>query len=237
MKLKKKSGLIGAIIALSAASLVSVGFASWVISQGDEKVVAGSIVADTVDNQIHRISALNWYEMPANTAATLADVAEEEQVDAPIVQYGWAHDDANTIIAQPWLTNDTMVEKLHFKLEVTVTNVDATVLVKDVLSVSAITASAGYTTALGHELVGALPTATLVCDEGKTATTQPFTSEGKASYLLDFVWGDHFNGKNPYDYYNATAVTTALADDANASLDQLHTDLADVVYNLTVTAI
>ena len=43
MKLKKKSGLMGAVIALSAASLVSVGFASWVITQGDTKTSEGSI--------------------------------------------------------------------------------------------------------------------------------------------------------------------------------------------------
>lgn len=236
MKLKKKSGLMGAVIALSAASLVSVGFASWVISQGDTKAVTGSILTDEVDNQIHRLS-LAWFEMPGATSATLSDIAAGEQVNGPVVQYGWAHDEGNNIIATPWLTNDALVEKLHFKLEVTVTNVDNSVLVKDVLTVSPITASAGYTTALGHELVGALPTARLVLDEGKTADTQTFDANGKASYLIDFAWGEHFDGKNPYDFYNAQAVNSDLADDANDSLDQLHSDLADVVYNLTVTAI
>ena len=48
MKLKKKSGLMGAVIALSAASLVSVGFASWVISQGETESFAGTITVDDV---------------------------------------------------------------------------------------------------------------------------------------------------------------------------------------------
>ena len=56
MKLKKKSGLISAVIALSCASIVSVGFASWVISQGDEKTVNGSISVDTVTTQAYSIS-------------------------------------------------------------------------------------------------------------------------------------------------------------------------------------
>ena len=56
MKLKKKSGLISAVIALSCASLVSVGFASWVISQGDSEVVQGTILVDDVSDQSHELT-------------------------------------------------------------------------------------------------------------------------------------------------------------------------------------
>ena len=49
MKLKKKSGLMGAVIALSAASLVSVGFASWVISQGDQKQIDGTVFVEKIE--------------------------------------------------------------------------------------------------------------------------------------------------------------------------------------------
>ena len=61
MKLKKKSGLIGAVIALSAASLVSVGFASWVISAGVTQDVAGVIEVDNVENSIHTIDASSGF--------------------------------------------------------------------------------------------------------------------------------------------------------------------------------
>ena len=46
----KKTGIIAAVVGLSAVSLVSVGFASWVMSGGDEIELAGTIDVDTVED-------------------------------------------------------------------------------------------------------------------------------------------------------------------------------------------
>ena len=233
MKLKKKSGLMGAIIALSCASLVSVGFASWVISQGDEKDVSGTIVADSVDNQVHQLT-LQWVT-DASGATPLGS--------NPQVIYGHPAAEDMTIDGA-WLTNTdaAKVESLVFYLKVTCTNVNASNTIASVIPNAPVVTStgggtpegkstAGYAGALADGLVGALPTA--------STTATNFDANGSFVYKIEFLWGQTaFNGQNPYDYYNANlAATPAQKEAAATTLGNLNTYLTNANFSLVVTAI
>ena len=220
MKLKKKSGLISAVIALSCASLVSVGFASWVISQGSEESVSGTIVADTVDNQVHSLT-LAWV-----TDATGATPLGSN----PVVTYGHP---ATMNASGAWLTaTGDKVESLVFYLKVTCTNVNASNTIASVIATDpTVVSTAGqYANAASANLVGALPQAT------KTATN--FDANGSFVYTITFTWGSAFGSQNPYNYYNdGTKTATSHGAEAAEKLGNLNTYLTGAAFGITVTAI
>lgn len=235
MKLKKKSGLIGAVIALSCASLVSVGFASWVISQGDSAPISGSIVVDDVDNKVYRIS-YSWVEDYTGASAITGEAAGK-------VVYGHP---ATMNNANAWLTNDDedMVEALTFYLRVDVTNANGKTVAEVLKTPAQLTTTGGdYAAAFSAGLVGALPTPTL--KDGVTSFTAKTNAEGETDgfvvYKIEFTWGSYFGG-NPYDFYNAKASNGYVsgdsgprwADDAVEKLTDLNEDLTDVQYNLVI---
>lgn len=220
MNLKKKSGLISAVIVLSCASIVSVGFASWVITQGDEKSVSGTMVADTVDNQTHTLT-LAWV-----TDATGAEALGSN----PVVTYGHP---ATMNATNAWLTNQGgPVENLVFYLKVSCTNVTSSTAISSVIATDpTVVATAGnYASAASANLVAALPQAT------KTATN--FDANGSFVYTITFGWGTAFGSQNPYNYYN-DGVKTAASHGAEASekLGNLNTYLTSAAFSITVTAI
>ena len=219
MKLKKKSGLISAVIALSCASIVSVGFASWVISQGDEKAVSGTMVADTVSNQVHTLT-LQWV-----TDATGATPLGSN----PVVTFGHP---ATMNASNAWLTNpDGPVEQLVFYLKVTCTNVNASNTIASVIAENpTVVATDGqYADAFSAGLVAALPTAT------KSATN--FDANGSFVYTITFGWGTAFEGQNPYNYYNdGTKTAISHGADAQTKLGNLNTYLASAAFSITVVA-
>ena len=219
MKLRKKSGLISAVIALSCASLVSVGFASWVISQGDSEVVQGTILVDDVSDQTHELTVDSSGVSPIAFKANAATAGKG------------------------WLTSTDTGVNLSAVYNITVTNLDSsskitaslesghmdgTTFVKD-------TSSTGYLKANADGLVGDLPTP--VVAEGSAQGTS-----WKTTVTLTFTWGSHFGGEspmNPMDFYNAYEAdamygSKTYAQDASDSLNLLKTDLTGVVYQLTI---
>lgn len=227
MKLKKKSGLISAVIALSCASLVSVGFASWVIAQGAEQSVTGSIHVEQVTDGSHTITA-TWLQGSALNSEALSG--------NPVVSFG-----SNSNAATGWLQNtDGTPESLVFYLKVNVANIadDATFNAK--VSSVVMTADDGYGDASTAKYVGALPALNATGD-GKGTIVKGTGQAGasgswEAVYTITFVWGQHFNYQNPYDYYNAKAAADYAAD-AQESLSALYSDLNGVGFTLTITTI
>ena len=220
MKLKKKSGLISAVIALSCASLVSVGFASWVISQGSEETLSGTIVADSVDNKVHTLT-LAW----VTNASGSANLGSN-----PVVTYG--HPETMNA-SGAWLTaTGDKVENLVFYLKVTCTNVNAETSIASVIPTNpTVVSTAGqYASAASENLVGALPTAT-------TAATN-FDANGSFVYTITFTWGSAFGSQNPYNYYNdGTKTATSHGAEAASKLGNLNTYLTGATFGITVTAI
>ena len=226
MKLKKKSGLISAVIALSCASIVSVGFASWVISQGDEKEVSGSIFVDTVENNAHEMSV-------TPTTGTQINFTRPE-TPSPAPTYSWLSETTSNY------------ENLVASFTVTVSNISdaaaakanfSAVLESGTISGSTFTASAadaGYNAAATATYVKALPTP--VVADGSVSSNVWTTT-----VTVTFEWGAYFDNQNPYYFYNAHKASdiktgeTTYAQDAATALGQLNTYLSGISYRLSLT--
>ena len=230
MKLKKKSGLMGAVIALSAASLVSVGFASWVISQGDSKTEQGQILVDTVENNIHLLTV----EVDGSDAIAFKCNTPET---APT--YNWL-DETTTTYEALSASFTVSVDKIN-DASAAAAKAKFTAVLETGKMVGdewvPDTASTGYLAAATAKYVIELPDASV---EVGTLESKVWTTT--VSFELD--WGDHFDGDNPYIYYNAHKSTDKIEGatpeitygaDAEASLAELHTLLNGVQYRLTLT--
>ena len=226
MKLKKKSGLISAVIALSCASIVSVGFASWVISQGDEKTASGTIYVDEVSTQAHTITA-TWVASDSLSAAALDS-------QSPIVSSGPKDHDSTG-----WLkNNDGTLEALTFYLKVNVANIGSEAEYTSKLSVT-MTADAGYTTAASQNLVGSLPALSATAGNGVgtivKGTGAANSTAWEAVYTISFKWGSVFNYQNPEDFY-ADKSAADYASHAQEKLQALNDALDGVGFTLTLVA-
>ena len=238
MKLKKKSGLIGAVIALSCASLVSVGFASWVISQGDTEYVTGSILVDDVTEKNYQIHLASGY-----SGNVLTDK----------ICFGWAAFDTSLgLTNHEWLSNDdklggenvSSAEHLTASFTFTIDNITGAIDATNgpVKSVS------GNTAALENSYN---LTAVLTVESGTYATTQGGVdnvlgalptpvlsySAGTFTCTVTFAWGSHFTAGgqvvNPMTYYNSLEGTAANKEEASAVLGALAA--MNVTYKITLT--
>ena len=245
MKLRNKKGLVLGIVALSAVAITSVGFAAWVISQGDEKTADGTILVDSVNDNRHVI--------------TLGTPSAAQ------IKYGTP---ATMNAAEEWLTNEGgFVEVLEFTVSLSVTNVE------NVTNVSAITASSpvnlafeakkngttessasdnGFLKAASESLVGTkkadnsyvneLPsvanTGISFSNLSSEVNTTGDTSLYTVSYdiTVKFAWGSAFSNQNPYNYYNdGTKTASSHGDEAATRLGNLNTYLTGVTYLLTAS--
>ena len=225
MKLKKKSGLISAVIALSCASLVSVGFASWVISQGDTKTATGTIYVDEVSTQAHTITA-TWVASDSLSAAALGS--------NPVVSYGPKDHDSTG-----WLkNNDGTLEALTFYLKVNVANISSDAEFISKLSIT-MTADDGYGTAASANLVGSLPALNATAGNGVgtivKGTGATNNTAWEAVYTISFKWGSVFNYQNPEDFY-ADKSAADYASHAQEKLQALNDALDGVGFTLTLVA-
>ena len=253
MKLKKKSGLMGAVIALSAASLISVGFASWVISQGDTQSVNGQIIVDTVDNQsrlIRNATGGKTFEVAYGT--------NKANQAASGICYGWDSTGVTATGEFLWLTNtdQSKAENLTASVDFYVSNLaegqEAKLSGSVALDSEAVTAakfnaavSAGYIASLEDVDIA------FVIDDDTTVVLNELTFT-KVTANLTFAWGSHFNlGTesapnivNPYKFYNdgvkkaSTVIegTTTWADDAYASLHAIE-EIQTIGFVLTLSVV
>ena len=238
MKLKKKSGLMGAVIALSCASLISVGFASWVISQGDDQTVNGTIVVDTVETKDYKLQ--NWTKVTGNNL--------DDKIIFGVDTSSWS--------GSPWLTNtgtigntsETSVCNLTASFTFKISNVDDATIADNVATLknggqnvgyklTATFTDTGYSDALTNgledneatptnykNLVGALPTPTLS------------VSGGVFTWSVTFTWGQGFGGKNPYQYFNEKENNVTNAAEAVSKLTALSKLVASYSVRLVVAA-
>ena len=227
MKLKKKSGLISAVIALSCASIVSVGFASWVISQGDTKTATGTIYVDEVSTKAHTITA-TWVASDSLSAAALDS-------QTPVVSYGPKDHDSTG-----WLkNNDGTIEALTFYLKVNVANIASDAEYSSKLSIT-MAAGDGYGTAASANLVGSLPALNATAGNGVGTIVKGTGAAGasdswEAVYTISFKWGSVFNYQNPEDFY-ADKSAADYASHAQEKLQALNDALDGVGFTLTLVA-
>ena len=229
MKLKKKSGLMGAVIALSCASLVSVGFASWVISQGDSANVTGTFSVETVENKSHAITNISGengvYTASTNPKTFVIPSSKNISFGAPA---------SRATYDNVWLDNTAGTpEKLSVSFVVTVTNAyansEAAVLsgcpswlTAPTVEITGEGMSAKFNTLVTNNLL----LAPVVSYAHAHNSTDPLSDD--MTITVTFGWGSHFTpnggsaGVNPYDFYNAQAFTPALANDAQTSLEAIY---------------
>jgi len=216
MKLRKKSGLIGAVIALSCASLVSVGFASWVISQGDNKEVTGNITVDTVSDQAHVIK-----NAEGGTTLSVNYGNNAKGAAASSICFGW---DDTGVTATPWLLNSdaATVENLDAEIVFYVSNLGASDTAKVHVTVELTGTDAqksAFNSAVTNGYVGALTNVASFA----IASGDEDQYGRQVTVSLQFAWGSHFNvgsnPVNPYKFYNDGTKTAATAGaDAQAAL-------------------
>lgn len=215
---KKRKIIISAVSVGAVFALAGVGYAAWVIAGADQK---------------------NNSEGANITAYTVTD----KRISLTVAK---AENDTNTIIfGKPadatakdtdWLKaeNDVATQDLDFHFVATVQNaqycssVTATIAIADANKTAWDDAVAkGYVVA---------PTITV-----GTAASQ---ADGSATYAITgtFAWGEHFESKNPYTYYNGKTMSdkvgttdSTYADDAVAALSAIY-KLNGASFVLTVTA-
>ena len=230
MKLKKKSGLISAVIALSCASIVSVGFASWVISQGDTETVNGTISVDTVTQNNYSITLGSGV-----SGSALSDtIIFGYQPYSGTPNYNWLSNDGKL---QGTGADGSALQNLTASFEFTIANITgdkcaagpaASLAFSDGSGyvVSAELAATGYTTTLGgkENVLAALPTPSLSYS----------SSASKFTCSVTFAWGTGLNGKNPMEYYKSQEQTDALSQEAYDVLHALEQMNASYTITLTV---
>jgi hypothetical protein len=216
MKKAKTMTLVIAIVAILA--LVSVGFASWVISINATSDTTGNITVDTVTD--NRVDIVVSWEDSKNT-----------------ICFG-APSTTSTTITNPWLTsNSEDKECLTVKAIVKVYKKGATQndenlidLASNKVEFSVVdNANSGFATASGSTK-NYVVAPTVASELTKTDSTT-----GTYSVTITFAWGTAFNSKNPYDYYNGLTATDENANKAKAALSDLKTLLDGVTYKLTIT--
>ena len=227
MKNKKKV-LIPVISTLAVGLLVGVGFATWTI--------AGHSVTKSVDGNTINAETIVDKRVTLTTSTTAQTIS-------------FSSKEATT--TNSWLSRDgKSTEKLVFSFAFTlkandtstmlnslVSSVEYTITVNDNTSKGwAAAVTAGYVSsdisfANPASSTTAIGTAASYTSISSTAATQDITIAGS------FGWGLHFGNKNPYEYYNAQAVSDTLANDAKNSLSALNKDLEGVTFTLTVKTV
>ena len=202
-----KKPTILAVAALGSLALIGTGFAGWVIAADANTSAEGTIKAYTVtDNRLEIAAGAAWDDGKGDIKfaqpATLSDYSD------------------------PWFTfNETDTEKLTATYNVTVKSKNA----QDSGKVKA-TATVTIPEGAGkkaweqavHDNYVAKPTVDIKLGDKKAAeggdTIVP--TGMNYSFVVNFGWGDHFKIndtiKNPYDFYNSSAIAGKGDDAAKA---------------------
>ena len=210
----KRRSLTVLLCLLAIISLASVGFASWVISAGDEEVATGNIQVEEVTDKRLEITGL-----------TIEGVAYGSE-NMPTFIFG--AEDGKTL---SWLTNNTKeVLSLTLSFKVVYKNDHDTPVTDAVISIEF---GANDLTVFGDWIT--------ILETNPTATHK---GNGVYECELTLDWGASWNGENPFTFYagkNAndpisTDSTTTWADDANTKLTAMYTALKTAQYKVKITA-
>lgn len=230
-----KKNLVMFTSVFASLAILSTGFAAWVISGGEEQTKEiGDIVVDTVQDNRHKLTIDSADTDTENSGKIIFGRPEkQEKKDA------WLKSDSND-----------KIEKLSTFFKVTVTNAagkainsifETNTFVEDVESEVGDYKNV-YTTAASttKQYVGDVPGVEFVSEVSETITTTDTlarvsdSSEDGVVYIrLKFSWGTHFDGKNPYEFYNEKKLDDTIAKDAVDALTAMQT-LSGAKFKLTL---
>lgn len=226
----KRKTLTIAISFFALIAIVSVGFASWVISRPEQvENKAGEITVETVDDS-------SLIEM----TVTIDDAAIRFNHPETMSE------------SNAWLTskNETQTEKLTATITI---KLSAQLGDDDTITLAtSVTGDASKYAELTQEQVTTegttkynyiggiklLKEGTLYSKDAVSLTTlskTDFNESNECKIVVAFGWGEKFNFKNPYDYYNDLPLTNENAKDATETLAKIESDLAGIGYKVTIT--
>ena len=215
----KKKSLAGILSLLICIALIGVGFASWVITAGDTETATGNVTVETVEDK--RLSITTTWEDEKST-----------------IVFGQATD--TTGVANSWLkaSDDIQKEVLSVTLNIVVANMDSNDTISVVFNPSD---EDKYNAALVSKYItGPAVGEELTCTK---------VSTGNYTCELEFAWGEAFENKNPYIFFNSNNVLGVYddKDDDDTTNDVTYGDYAlesinnlynlnALTFELTVTA-
>ena len=208
MKLRNKSGLLAAIAGLAAVSMFSVGFAAWVLSATDSEETQGNITVESIN-----ASAVYYINDVDVEGSFHFGVPSATQISG-----------YQNLVENRWLTFDqnSEEESLTVTVKVEVTNIDDSNLNHIDISIASTAydaaATAGYVKPLSQAVI-----------------TETYDSVDEVVvYTITLGWGELFNYKNPYEYYNTQEKSQALVEQATQRLQGIATALTGAEYTITV---
>ena len=216
----KKRVIISSLIVLSLLMLVSIGFASWVISNSHSGESTGNFTAyDAVDNGSITVS---------NPTQNIVFGAHTDET----ATYSWLSDST----LDPQSLSVTFTVQLQNK-EAGSANVVLTLTPSLVYKVDGTGYSAGdeYTTAQTYFAGPSFSCTSVNSKASLSGSTLTFTDNDIATITVTYTWGSAFNGLNPWKYYNDQAYTAELATDAKTKLNALDALVDLVSFKVTVS--
>lgn len=220
----KRKTLTLAISVFALLAIISVGFASWVITRQDQnKDAKGSITVETINGEVNYLESV-----------TISENAIHFGTPATMNKEG------------AWLTasSDAKQQNLTATLTIVLTKnleagekINLTVKADD----SDPTKKAAYEAAIATDPTSTNYIKAPVFKMGGTGVTeltsanflQNASGKYEAVVTIAFDWGTAFGGNNPYEYYNEKAFTPENVSAANTALSAL-AKLYGIKYIVTV---
>lgn len=253
----KKKTITFVVGLLMFVSLISVGFASWIISVSTEKYVEGTITADTVVDATLGIK-VEWGTYDEESEVFTAD-SDQDNPESNKIHFG-APKEMTSL--NPWLTNtEADTEKLVVYARVTITNLvgegyalssdGVTIAVTAPDSVNVNDVNAVYQAAVDGKFIQDCTyikslkwkddTKTVLVDDATTPNEYTVTinkgTDGKITssnveiiVKFEWKWGEMFGNINPYEYYNSNEYEEELTigEETKTYLEWAQLHLAEV---------
>lgn len=215
-KLGMKKVWVPVIALCSVGLIVGTGYAAWTIALNQSDETSGNRKADTVvDNHI-KVTGIQWYTGVSDNGSAVND-ANKVPDNKPVVCFGWA--DQDPAVVNPWLEKGDDVYKenraftLYFEIEK-----GKDLKNKTITPTISLTVNDTSDQVYGACTTGEKPL--LVTPNNLIAQS---LDEVKTKYFVnvEWKWGDAFEGKNPYVYYNSKSEAAADASGAATNLEKL----------------
>lgn len=216
----KRKTLTLAISVFALLAIISVGFASWVITRQDQSESAdGSITVETINGEVNYLESVTISGNPIHFGTP-------ETMNKP----------------NAWLTASSDAKKQNLTATLTIVltknlaegeKINLTFKAGD----SDLTKKAAYDAALAAHYIttpvfkmGKNPVIELTsANFAQNTSTQKY----EAVVTIAFDWGTAFGGNNPYDYYNEKTFNSENVSAANTALSAL-AELDGIKYIVTV---